>query len=86
MSFLKTLMPLLSLKRLAQEPVAPSGNVKIWIDIPFSGWTRSPKNSVPGGKFDKLDRNVAKAEGAADAVSSAFPKGKQHGCFSGYHS
>jgi hypothetical protein len=31
-----------------------------------------------------VNPNVAKAEGAADAVSSAFPKGKQHGCFSGF--
>ncbi|OEU65295.1 MAG: hypothetical protein BA867_11270 [Desulfobacterales bacterium S5133MH16] len=74
MSFLKTLMPLLSLKRLAQRPVAPSGNVKIWIDIPLSGWTRSPKNSVPDGKFDKLeiDSEVCFVEKAGEKGPQAY--------------
>jgi hypothetical protein len=35
------------------------------------------------GEAVRLRRTL---ENAADAVSSAFPKGKQHGCFSGYHS
>ncbi len=41
---------------------------------------------MPGVKGEAVVVLRRSIDNAADAVSSAFPQGKQHGCFSGYHS